>query len=601
MRFLLVFLFISSFAFSQQSNPQIAYQYYINGEYKKAISLYEELIKSRLSVAYYSPYLQSLFQMKNYKAADALARKFVKKYPKSLTYQIEVGILQEKLGNIRKADKIFKKVIDKIDGSRAKAINISNTFNKYGMFERALDVYILSEKINPKNNFGSNKAQLYAQLGHSDLMISEYLSMLERDPRQKQFVISNVQKFMDNDGIKSDKNYQLVKKALLPFVRNENERSDFTEMLIWLFMQNHQFKMALTQAKALDRRLDTYGEEVYDLAESFLDKEYYDLAIEAYEYVINKGKDNFLYIDANINKLFALTKQLDAEENNISDLDNLYKSLIFELGKNSNTVLLLSNFAHFKAFYLHDLQSAEMLLLDAMRISGVDDYDLAECKLEYADIQLLMGNIWESLLYYSQVEKDFKEHPIGHEAKLRRAKVAYYQGDFQWAQAQLETLKASTSKLIANDAMELSLIITDNYNLDTTEIAMSNFSSADLLNYQQRYSEAIEKYDAILNSFSGHTLSDEIFMRKAEIFLIQGKIAAALLELERIEDSWAYDILADDAVYKRAQVYDIKLQDTERAMLLYEKILLEHSGSVYVEESRKRYRELRGDNINNTE
>ena len=130
---------------------------------------------------------------------------------------------------------------------------------------------------------------------------------------------------------------------------------------------------------------------------------------------------------------------------------------------------------------------------------------------------------------------------------------------------------------------------------------MSNFSSADLLNYQQRYSEAIEKYDAILNSFSGHTLSDEIFMRKAEIFLIQGKIAAALLELERIEDSWAYDILADDAVYKRAQVYDIKLQDTERAMLLYEKILLEHSGSVYVEESRKRYRELRGDNINNTE
>tara|TARA_B100001758_G_scaffold247957_1_gene269128 strand:+ start:1720 stop:3525 length:1806 start_codon:yes stop_codon:yes gene_type:complete len=601
MRLILVFLLTSSFVFSQQSNQQIAYQYYINGEYKKAISIYKELIQSRFSVAYYSPYFQSLFKIKDYNAADALARKFVKKYPTSLTYQIEVGVVQEKLGNIKKADRIFKKAINQIDGNRAKAINVSNTFIRYGMFERALNVYVLSEKINPKNNFGTNKAQLYSQLGNSDLMIIEYLSVLERDPRQKQFVISNIQKFMDNDGIKSDKNFQLVKKALLPFVRNENARTDFTEMLIWLFMQNHQFKMALTQAKALDRRLKAYGEEVYDLAESFLDKGYYDLAIEAYEHVIKKGKSNFLYIDANINKLFALTKQLDLEKKNISELDNLYQSLISELGKNSNTVLLLSNFAHFKAFYLHDLKSAEFLLLDAMQISGVDNYDLAECKLEYADIQLLMGNIWESLLYYSQVEKDFKEHPIGHEAKLRRAKVAYYQGDFQWAQAQLETLKASTSKLIANDAMELSLIITDNYNLDTTEIAMSNFSSADLLNYQQRYTEAIKKYDAILSSFSGHTLSDEIFMRKAEIFLKQGKLQKALLELEKIEDSWDYDILADDAVYMRAQVYDFKLQDTEKAMLLYEKILLEHSGSVYVEDSRNRYRELRGDNINNTE
>ncbi len=601
MRLLLVFLLISSFAFSQQSNQQIAYQYYINGEYEKAISLYEELLEAKFSVAYYSPYFQSLLQIKDYKSAESLAKKFVRKYPKSLTYQIEVGIVQQKSENTKKADRIFKKVIDKLDGNRTQAINIANTFNKYGMFEIALEVYMLSEKINPKNNFGTQKAQLYGQLGKSDLMIFEYLNVLQRDPRQKQFVISNVQKFMDNDGIKSDRNYQLVKKALLPFVRNEKDRTDFTEMLIWLFMQNHQFKMALRQAKALDKRLNTYGEGVYDLGESFLDKRYYDLAIEAYEYVIEKGKQNFLYVNANINKLFALTKQLDSEEYNISELDESYSALISELGINSNTVLLLSNFAHFKAFYLHDLQSAEKLLLDAMQITGIDDYDLAECKLEYADVQLLMGNIWESLLYYSQVEKDFKEHPIGHDAKLRRAKVSYYQGDFQWAQAQLETLKASTSKLIANDAMDLSLIITDNYNLDTSEIAMSNFAAADLLTYQQRYSEALAKYDSILMSFSGHTLSDEIFMRKAEIFLLQGKFDFALTELEKIENEWSYDILADDALYKRAKVYDNKLQETENAMVLYEKILLEHSSSIYVSESRKRYRELRGDNLINEE
>ena len=209
----------------------------------------------------------------------------------------------------------------------------------------------------------------------------------------------------------------------------------------------------------------------------------------------------------------------------------------------------------------------------------------------------MLGNVWESLLYYSQVEKDFKEHPIGHEAKLRRAKISYYQGDFQWAQAQLATLKASTSKLIANDAMELSLLITDNYNLDTTEIAMRAFALGDLLVYQQKYDEAIIKYDSVLIAFSGHTLTDEIYLRKSEIYYLQNKYDLALSELKRIEEDWSYDILADDALYKRAKIYENILDDMNNAMLLYEKILLEHSSSIFVAESRKRFRELRGDNL----
>ena len=202
---------------------------------------------------------------------------------------------------------------------------------------------------NSENNFAVQKVRLYEQLGESELMVLEYFNLLKKDPAQKHFVMSNIQKFMDNDGIKSDKNYQLVKKSLLPFVKNENHSADFTEILVWLFMQNHQFKMALIQAKALDKRLKSDGERVYELGEAFLDKEYYDLAIEAYEYVINKGKQNFLYVDANINKLFALTKKLDLEGGDISELDHLYQLLVTDLGAVSNTVILLSNFAHFKA------------------------------------------------------------------------------------------------------------------------------------------------------------------------------------------------------------------------------------------------------------
>ena len=103
-------------------------------------------------------------------------------------------------------------------------------------------------------------------------------------------------------------------------------------------------------------------------------------------------------------------------------------------------------------------------------------------------------------------------------------KIAYYQGDFNWAQAQLDVLKSSTSKLIFNDAMNLSLLITDNYNLDTTDVPMMLFAKADLLSFQKKYNKAINLYDSILNSFKGHDLSDEIYLGKYQIYYQTGHL-----------------------------------------------------------------------------
>jgi len=592
-------MLISSLAFSQKSQQQLAYQYYLNGEYTKAITIYEELNEERFSVAYYIPYFSSLLNTEDYKSAEKLARKIAKIYPKSLNYQLEIGIAQEKSGNSKKARRTYKRLFEDLNGQQSQAINLANTFRRYEMYEDALNVYLLSEKINAKANFRIQKAQLYDNLGKVNLMIAEYLNELAHNPKQKKMVMAKVQLFLNNNGIKSERNYQLVKKALLLHVRDEQDRTDFSEMLIWLFMQNAQYEMALRQAKALDKRTNADGEDVYDLGESFLDKKEYQLAVEAYDYVLEKGKNNFLFIESNINKLYALTKSLIEQQNQVSQLDNIYQQVITDLGKNRNTVLLLSNYAHFKAFYLHDLASAEQILIEAMAIPQISNTDLAECKLEYADVMLLVGNIWESLLFYSQVEKDFKENPIGHEAKLRRAKIAYYQGDFDWAQAQLGTLKASTSKLIANDAMDLSLLIIDNLNLDTSFIAMRAFAAADLLNYQKRYEEAIAKYDSVLIAFPGHTLSDEIYMIKAEIYTRLNNIDSAVEMYHKITIDWGYDILADDALYRLAKIYDNILDDKAKAMEFYEKILLEHNSSIFVAESRKRFRKLRGDNLEN--
>ena len=466
-------------------------------------------------------------------------------------------------------------------------------------YELALATYQKAKALSSTYPFDMQIANVYNQMGDSENMIVSYLNLIKQNPNQKQSVKNNLQRFLNNDGIKSSKNYKILKKQLLKFVQEEKSGTDFSDMLIWFFMQNNQFELAFFQAKAIDKRMKENGFRVFEMANIFLDNSYYNLAIDAFDYLIKKGEENTYYIDAHINKLYAYNQMVEkgGDAKDLEELDKLYLEIIVELGRNRNTILLLSNYAHFKAFYQHNLQKAAEILDEAMLIPHLQKTDLAECKLEYADIMLLSNKVWTALLYYSQVEKDFKENPLGHEAKLRRAKIAYYQGDFDWAQAQLDVLKASTSKLISNDAMKLSLLITDNLGLDTSEIPMQIFARADLLFYQNNFVQCNLSLDSILNVFQGHSLTDEILFRKSKIYLKTNNIQKAVESLEKIIKEFSYDILADDAIFTLAEIFQEKIKNNEKAKDLYEKILTEHKGSIYSAEARKRFRKLRGDDV----
>ena len=591
--FLLLFFNIN--AFSQESIEKNAYQFFLDGEYQKAIVLYKKLTKNTIKANHYYPYFNSYFRLQQYAQAEKIAYKMYKKSPKNLTYLVETSICQLKQGKEAKFKNTFSQVKKKITGNKHQTINVTNTFTRYSMYMQSLEIFEKSANVNNANDFGYQKAQLYGLTGNYEKMINEYLDLLERNPSQKQLVITNIQRFLDNDGIESEINYNLVRKRLLLKVQAENNRTEFSEILIWLLMQNHDFKLALVHAKAINRRKKADGWEIYDLAKIFAKNDYFELALNAYDYIIQVGNDFDLNVLAHQGRLDALINQ---NKSLPSIIDSEYKKAIDQLGSNKNTINLISDYAHYKAFYIHDLESAVSLLESAMKIYNGKEINIARCKIEYADIMLLSGKIWDALLYYSEVEKEFKEHPIGHEAKLKRAKAAYYQGDFEWAKAQLEVLKASTSKLISNDAIELSLLISDNLNLDTTEAVMIAFAQAELLNFQNKSKEALNKYDSILEHYQGHSISDEIYFRKASIYEKRKMYNEAVAMLLKITSDFSYDILSDDATFNLARIYDHILEDKEKAMFFYQQIVSKHQDSIYVAESRKRYRILRGDEAN---
>jgi TolA-binding protein len=282
----------------------------------------------------------------------------------------------------------------------------------------------------------------------------------------------------------------------------------------------------------------------------------------------------------------------------LQDLENDYKSSLAELGKRGATAPMMRNLAHLQTFYMNKNEEAVQLLDEAIALPDIKPAYKAECKLELGDALLFSGDLWESGLLYSQVDKAFKYEEIGREAKYRNAKLDFYRGEFQWAQAQLDVLKASTSLLIANDAMYLSLLISDNTVFDTTTDALMIYSHADLLNYRNMREEALMTLDTLVTKFPTHPLYDDALFKKAEIFTLQRRYREADSLYGNVVSGFPTGIISDDAQFRRAQIHEKFLNDTPGAMQLYEELLKNYPGSTFVVEARKRYRALRGDKLN---
>ena len=531
--------------------------------------------------------------------AEKLIRKAQKKHPNNLKYKVDLGYVWKANNLAKKAEKQFQKTINSLPLGQYSQVNtLASSFTYRGEYEWALKAYKKGQELNPQHNFRFQIANIYRNLGETELMIDEFILLVVEEPSKRQSVQNTLQNTLGRTKGNGD-NFEILKKQLLKEVQNTNN-TDLTEMLVWLFMQEDEFDAAFIYSKALDKRLNENGHRMYELATIAHENQAYKAAIDAYEYLIKKGNSAYL-LEVKILKVIAKAEQTLGNTHTINDLekiDNEFQDVINELGINISTAYLIKEYAHIQGFYLHNSEKAVSLLEECINITMGKTELQAECKLEMADILLMRGDPWEAILLYSQVEKDFKENPIGHEAKFRRARISYFQGEFDWAQAQLDVLKASTSKLIANNAMDLSLLITDNMGLDTSTQAMEMYARAEFLAFQNKWEASINALDSLLLTFSGHNLSDEVIYKKGKISMQTKNYSQAISYFQDVAENYSYDILADDALFQWAKLTEEHLKDNEKAQKLYEQIILDHNGSIYTSEARKRFRALRGDNEN---
>ncbi len=594
-------MFTCAGIFAQGTDMELAEYYYNQGLFDQAKLYYEKIYKSNKTTRVYNNYLNTLIALNEFEEAEKLAKKKIKEDSRDGLGYVKLGDLYKKFNKPEEAKEQFNEAVKRVEPTRANVIRLANEFSQINEYEYALRIYQKGKAESKEGyNFTYEIANMQGNLGEYDQMMDSFLDLIDEEPNYVQTVQNSLNRTLNLD--ENIENLDLLKSKLLKRTQKSPEKIIYTEMLTWLFMQKKDFASAFVQASSLDKRLSENGYRIMNLAQLARNSREFETSKKAYQYVIDKGPSGDYYIAARIEILQVMKDELalkpGADKSLYTELENAYKAALIDVGRKYETAMMMKELAHIQAFYLTKTDSAIGLLREAISMPGLYNKSQALCKLELGDVLVFKGEIWEASLLYSQVELDFKDDVLGHEAKFRNARISYFTGDFEWAQGQLDVLKASTTKLISNDAIELSLLITDNFNMDTTIVPMQMYARADLLSYQNRFAEATLVLDSILTEFSAHSLSDEIKMKKADMFMKQAQYEKAKDLYQQVIDLHFMDITADDALFKLAELNQYILNDTAKAMSLYEKLITDFPGSLYIVEARKRFRELRGDAVN---
>lgn len=594
---LVLLLCIGNIANAQNKDEQLAAQFFSNAEYDKAADLYEKLLNKNINSFYfYDNLLQSLIKLKRLDDAESLCKKMFRK-TNSPYFSVDIGFINTLNNKPEKATKQFDEVIKKLIPNQDKIQETANAFEKRNEIDYAIKTYTNGRKLLGYNAvFNNELAALYAKTKQMQLMIDEYLSSVEQNPVNGE----EIQGLLQNN-IQLPTDFELLKNALIKKIKANTQTDAFYEMLIWFYVQRKDFDNALIQAKAMDKRLKEEGRKMMDLGYLAISNEKYDAAIKLFNEVVLLGNNKAYYLAAKLGVLEASNKKLLSNANlSLLDLQNLektYLAFLTENGKTYYTAPSMRDLAKLYAFYLNDVDKAINCLNEILTLPGLETYFTAECKLELGDLYVIKGQQWDAMLLYGQVDKDFLEHPLGQEAKLRNAKLSFYLGEFEWAKAQLDILKTATTQLIANNALELSLLIQDN-TVDSNEDALKLFARADLSYQQNKFTEAFQTLDSIILLFPKHALTDDIAFKKGQIYAKQKKYEEAIKQYQIVINEYGSDILGDNALLNLALIYDKNLNNPAEAKKQYEKFIETFGSSIFINEVRKRYRQLRGDILN---
>ena len=574
---------------------QLANEYIAKGEKEKALLVFQQLVKKNENIPFvHTTYFNLLVDMGKFDEAENYVERLIRKEDK-LSYRLDLGVLYFRSGNLSKADKYLNALI-KAQGDDVYKLKTTSDY----LASKNLTDYAVASLKQARTGTGNESvyalelANLYRMAGKRDQMVEEYLNYVTQTPSNISY-IKNVMQIL----ITKPEELESLEKLLLDRIQQNQNSEVFSDLIIWVNLQQKNFYGAFIQSRAYDKRFRKEQSKTLEIAQIALNNQDYENADKSFSYVIKEfaGTENELPARMGLIKAreSKVKKSYPVNRDSVRYVIGEYNRFKKSYPDNANGFEASLNQATLHAYYLQEMDSAVFYLQSLIANNKVGPSMKSKAKIDLGDIYLLKEEPWEATLLYSQVEKTQRETPLGYEAKLKNAKLSYFKGEFKLAQEHLDILKQATTREIANDAMELSMHIKENITFDTTGTALKEYAAIELLMAQNKIDEALTRLSKFSQTTTDQQIKDDVYWLEASLRMKKGEFEKAFSLCEKIVSEFGEDILADDAYFMEAEIQERYLKNKDKAMELYREFLTKYPGSVYVAEARKRFRLLRGD------
>lgn len=592
------FLFLISFLLFQFSalaqEDFLAKQYFNDGDYEKAVVFYEKLVETNPRRTDYAEGLIACYQqLERYTDAETFLLDKLKDNYAFPTFFIELGYNYTLQDQADRATEYYDKAIQKIDENPNYGYSVGYRFQKYALLDYAIQAYTRAMELKPDLNYDFQLARIYGEQGDIEKMYQSYLNLIWEGKTSRSNVLRNIDDFISEDP--ANENNILLRKVLL---KNAQKSPDvlWNELLSWLFVQQKQYSSAFSQEKAIFKRAEGGNmDRLENLGDIALEDNDLENASSIFQFIVENTEEPRIKLNAQLRLIDIELKNPTAKT--LDSVEKQFEQLVAEYGNKSLTLQLQIAYANFLTFKRERPEPAIAMLKESLELP-MGRVAVAYVKLALGDILVYDQRFNEALILFTQVQKSLKNDVLGQDARFKVAQTSFYKGDFDWALTQLKVLRGSTSQLIANDAMQLSLLISDNSLEDSTQTALKKYARADLLAYQTKNKEAIEVLEDILQNHKGEKIEDEALLKQAELLEKQKDYEAAEFNYKKIVEFYSDGILADDAHFALGELYRNILNEPEKAKSHYEKIIYNYQDSYYFPQARINFRKLRGDAIN---
>jgi tetratricopeptide (TPR) repeat protein len=500
-----------------------------------------------------------------------------------------IGQLHWRLGSPKKADEAWVRALELGKESPGAYMLVGEAQTNIQLSDRAIKTYVRArEEFGDPMMFIDELSQLYLITGDYKNGTEEVFKLFDLD---NDFGITQGRLSAMMQDSAADK---YIAESLDRKLDEKPNNINLNKIKVWFLRSHGDQEEALELTKKVDELLRGKGREILRFGNDSQQDGQYDIAMKAYEIIIDMGSSNPYLASA----LYAYAKTLELK---LADNPQLSKERVIEIidryeeiaKGNRNKTLEADAKIRMAALYfeyLDDDEKAIDLLTDVSK--NYNRYKQSvEAVINLADIFIAreeLGNARELLKYSNLVHNNkFPESYINNKYKL--AQIEYFSGNIDTALALFKEVTKKPGSDEANDALQLVSILETNKQFT---LGLQTFAKAEFAEFRKEPDEAIKLYRETETKSIGTPLAEIAIIRAAEIEQQIGKHQDCIETVKHLLELYPNSIYLDFSLILRARAY-LAMGNSDAAMDAYTELITFHPNSIYLQEARKKIRELR--------